>query len=132
MTSEIVPQRRPWRAFMWLSVLLAAVGLVDWIRTMQGGPTADSRTGLGLFVGGLAMAAWFGIRGARQTTESQAAEARSTARLMLLAELGRHDDATLERIAKTPGPAAEAARMILQGRHLGNPAGHAPATRPES
>lgn len=123
MTAPSGPARRPWRALMWLSVVLAAMGLVDWIRTVQGAPAAAARTGLGLFLGGLAMAAWFGIRGARQATESRALEARSTARLMLLAELGRHDDETLERIARSPGPAAEAARMLLQGRHLGNPAG---------
>jgi hypothetical protein len=43
--------------------------------------------------------------------------------MLLLAQLGQQDDAALERIAASRGPAADAAVMILRGRHLGNPAG---------
>jgi len=124
MTTTLPQQRRSWRGLMWLAVALAAMGLVALLRTPRGGTGADLLPGLGLFAGGLVLAGWVGIRGARQTARDRAAEGRNAAQVMLVAELGRHDDATLERITRSSGPAADAARMILQGRHLGNPSGN--------
>jgi hypothetical protein len=52
--------------------------------------------------------------------------------MLLMAQLGEQDDVTLERIAGTGGSTADVARTILQGRHLGNPAGRPRHTSPES
>lgn len=120
------------RALMWLLVILATAWLVVAIRAAQLGDTGVMASG---FLGTallLMVAAWIGIRGARLSARHQAAQARHAATMILVAELGRHDDATLERIAASSGPAAEAALMILQGRHLGNPAGRPRHTSPES
>ncbi len=120
------------RALMWLFVILAVAWLVVAVRAARVGDTAVMASG---FLGTallLGVAAWIGIRGARLKARQQAAQARHAASMILLAELGRHDDATLERIAASSGPAAEAALMILQGRHLGNPAGSPRHTSLES
>lgn len=119
------------RALMWLLVLLAIAWLVVAVRAARLGETGAMASG---FLGAtslLMVAAWIGIQGARLKARQQAAQARHAARVLLLAELGRHDDPTLERIAAASGPAAEAALMILQGRHLGNPAGKPRHTSPE-
>lgn len=117
------PPARPWRALMWLGVILAALGLWALFTTGRRGTAGDLRSAIGLVIGGVALAGWVGVRGARQHARARAAEAAQAARVLLVAELGRHDDATLQRIAASSGPAADAARMLLQGRHLGNPAG---------
>jgi hypothetical protein len=40
--------------------------------------------------------------------------------VVIAAQLGKQNDATLERVAAKGGPAGEAARMILKGRLSGN------------
>jgi hypothetical protein len=120
------------RALMWLFVILAIAWVVVAVRAAQLGDTGVMASG---FLGAAALlllAAWIGIRGVRRTARQQAAQARHAASMILVAELGKHDDATLERIASSSGPAAEAALMILQGRHLGNPAGSPKHTALES
>lgn len=123
---------RPWRALMWLFVLLALAWLVVAIRAARLGETGVMASGFAGTTVLLFVAAWVGIRGARVKARQQAAQARHAARMILVAELGRHDDATLQRIAASSGPASEAALMILQGRHLGNPAGSRRHPPPES
>lgn len=121
------------RSVMWLLVILATAWMILAVRAAQVGETGDMATafiGAGLL---LAVAGWLGLQGARDRQRVRDAEARHAARMLLVAELGRHDDETLERIARKGGPAADAARMILQGRHLGNPAGsprHSPPGTP--
>ncbi|MFN2316876.1 MAG: hypothetical protein ABR551_13720 [Gemmatimonadales bacterium] len=127
-----MPNPRLSRALMWLFVILAIAWLVVAIRAARVGDSGVMASG---FLGTallLVVAAWIGIRGARLRARQQAAQARHAARMILMAELGRHDDATLERIASSSGPAAEAALMILQGRHLGNPAGSPKHSAPGS
>lgn len=111
------------RALMWLFVILAIAWLVVAVRAAQLGEIGVMGSGFLGTAALLGLATWIGIRGARLKARQQAAQARHSARMILVAELGKHDDTTLERIASSSGPAAEAALMILQGRHLGNPAG---------
>lgn len=115
--------RRPARAAMWLLVVLATY----WLYTALGAARAGSsgNVGVSLALSGLclALAGWIGMRAARERLRVQEGKAAQAARMMLIAQLGRQDDATLERLSGGSGSSAEAARMILQGRHLGNPAG---------
>lgn len=118
-----MPTAGLWRALMWLCVVLAGAWLVLAVRAGQLGDGRTLAVGLIGATGLLIVAVTIGLRAARRRAREQAAAAAHTASMLLVAELGRHDDATLERIAAGGGPAADAARMILQGRHLGNPAG---------
>lgn len=120
-----MPHPRLLRALMWLLVLLAAGWVVLAVRAARLGETREMATGFAGAAGLLLLAGWLGVQGARERRRSQDRQARQAARMLLMAELGKHDDATLDRIAASNGPAADAARMILQGRHLGNPAGSA-------
>ncbi|MDZ4674119.1 MAG: hypothetical protein SGI84_06670, partial [Gemmatimonadota bacterium] len=87
--------------------------------------------GLSLALSGISLtvAGLIGVRAARQRLKNQAVSAAQAAQMMLIAQLGQQDDATLERLTRSGGASAESARMILQGRHLGNPAGR---TRPHT
>lgn len=115
--------RSPARAAMWLLVAVATYGLYSAVRAAQAGQGED--VGLQLAVSGLciALAGWIGMRTARERLRVQEKSAAQEAQMMVIAQLGQQDDATLERMARSGGATADAARMILQGRHLGNPAG---------
>ncbi|MCL4865260.1 MAG: hypothetical protein KJZ47_05150 [Gemmatimonadales bacterium] len=125
-------RRTLWRAAMWLLVGLATYWLVVTLRAVQAGERDGLASGLVWAGTCLALAGWIGIRNVRERTQAQESSTGSAAQMLLLAELGRQDDATLERMARAPGPASEAARMILQGRHLGNPGGTQRHPPPES
>lgn len=107
---------------MWLLVGLSGFWLVQGLRAGRADPGGLAR---GLVMGAisLGLAGWLGVRAARERARVNAAAAANAAHMLLLAQLGQQDDAALERIAASRGPAAEAAVMILRGRHLGNPAG---------
>jgi hypothetical protein len=117
---------------MWLLVFLAGAWLVLGIRAARLGMTREMATAFAGATGLLLLAGFLGVRGARTRRQAQEARARHAARLLLVAELGKHDDTTLERIARSGGPAADAAMMILQGRHMGNPAGGPKLRTPET
>lgn len=55
-------------------------------------------------------------RGRALSAEERAHQERTTMTLILAAELGRQDDAALERVARQSGMAGEAARGILAER----------------
>jgi len=124
--------RNLWRTAMWLLVALATYWLVVTLRAVQAGEREGLASGLIWSGTCIALAGWIGIRSVRERTRAQESSTGSATHLLLLAELGRQDDATLERMASSPGAAGDAARMILQGRHLGNPGGSPRHNPPES
>ena len=71
-------------------------------------------------------ACWSGLTTRARTLADREMESGRAMIVAIAAWLGRQDDATLEQIARSGGPAAESARMILQGRkrrpqHRGTP-----------
>jgi hypothetical protein len=64
----------------------------------------------------LIAAAWSGLRTRRQALADRDKESGNAIFLAIAAQLGRQDDATLERIEAKGGPAGEAAKMILTER----------------
>jgi peptidoglycan/LPS O-acetylase OafA/YrhL len=61
-------------------------------------------------------AAWSGLRTRQRALADRAKESGTAIFLAISAQLGRQDDATLERIQSKGGPAGEAAKMILSER----------------
>ena len=126
------PARRLTRLAMWALVALATYWLVVTLRAAQAGETEGLASGLIWSGACIALAGWLGIRSASGRNRAQESAVAREAQMVLIAELGKQDDATLERMAGKPGPAGDAARTILQGRHLGNPAGSPRHSKPES
>jgi hypothetical protein len=71
---------------------------------------------LPLFVASAIMAAWFGLRTHKRAIADREKESGRAMIVAIAAQLGRQDDASLERIQAKGGPAGEAAALILQGR----------------
>lgn len=94
-------------AVMLLGVIAAIKG---WILPSLGPPF------LGLFVASSLTAVWFGIKAHRRALEDREKESGRAMIVAIAAQLGRQDDAALERIKARGGPAGEAAGMILMGR----------------
>jgi hypothetical protein len=69
----------------------------------------------------LMAAAWSGLRTRQQALADRDRESGNAIFLAIAAQLGRQDDATLERIQSKGGPAAESAKMILTGRRARAP-----------
>jgi hypothetical protein len=90
-----------------LGVIAAAKG---WILSTLGPPL------LGLFVASSLTAVWFGVKAHRRALADRETESGRSMLVAIAAQLGRQDDAALERIRAKGGPAGEAAGMILQGR----------------
>ena len=89
---------------------LAFAGLKGWVAR----ETVPSS--LLLFVGAALGACWFGLRGHRRV---RADRERASGQFMIMAmaaQLGKQDEQTLRKIAGRGGPAAEAARLIMEGR----------------
>ena len=110
------PNVRGYRAGMWLLFLLGMVNLIIAIRGLKRGAASGGILGLGIFFACVGLGGWLGLLGARKVRRSRDQQSRSDAILLLVSELGRHDDDTLNRIARQGGPAGEAALMVLQGR----------------
>lgn len=106
-----------YRRAMWM---LAIVGLValgsSWLAVR--GLASRGLGILGFSVGttAVALSAWFGVRARQQALRDQEIAARRSMLVMLTAQLGHQDDATLARIVQKGGPAGEAASLILKGR----------------
>jgi hypothetical protein len=111
------PNVRGYRAGMWLLFLVGLVNLIVAIRALSSERAAGSGTvGLIVFFLCVALGGWLGLLGARRIRRARDRQSRTDAILLLVSELGRHDDDTLQRIVQQGGPAAEAAVMVLQGR----------------
>ena len=105
------------RRSMRLTTLISLVGLALAIGGARGRfPVGVGVAGGVIFLLAILSAAWMGVRASQQAREDREMEAGRAMIVMLAAELGKQDDATLERIATKGGPAGEAARLILQGR----------------
>ena len=104
------------RGLMWLCFGVAALNLLGAIGQAHNGAGGAGATALLIFFCSIALAGLFGWMRARRLNVGRDQQSRSDAILLLVAELGRHDDATLDRIARQGGPAGEAAGMVMQGR----------------
>lgn len=111
------------RTLTWLLMASGAYWFVVAVRASRPGSEGSALTGVILAGLSVTLACGLGVARARARRRTQDRSTSQATQMLLVAQLGRQDDATLERIARTGGPAGEAATMILQGRHLGNPAG---------
>ncbi len=115
--SPLSETMRQYRLIMWLLVGAGLIGLFEAVRgSRTGAPSAVGLLGAIGFVASMTLAAWFGLKGIREGLSEREAQSRHTIQMMLIAELGKHDDDTLKNIAGKTGPASDAARLILQGR----------------
>jgi hypothetical protein len=96
--------------FAGLLLVLAVGGLRGWV------PRELGVLSLLLFFAALLLSLWCGIVARRRALADRERQMSGAVIVAIAAQLGRQDDATLERIAAGSGPAAEAARLILQGR----------------
>ncbi len=93
-----------------MMLLGAFAAFKGWILPELGPPL------VGLF-GACAMTAmWFGAKAHRRALEDRDKASGRAMIVAIAAQLGRQDDAALERIKAKGGPAGEAADMILTGR----------------
>lgn len=79
-------------------------------------PSGFGVLGIGLFVACLGLLAVLGLSTRRGMLAQRDEAARGQMIVMLAARLRDEETAKLEEMARKGGPAAEAARMILQGR----------------
>jgi hypothetical protein len=102
---------------MWLLFMIGMVNLVVAMRGLrrEGGAQAGI-AGLLIFFICIAIGGWLGLLGARIMRQARDQQSRTDAILLLVSELGRHDEVTLNRIGRQGGPAGEAALLVLQGR----------------
>ncbi len=100
-----------------LSALLAAILLLMTLASAKGWlPPRLGAIILPLFVASALLAVWFGIKTHKRALADREMESGRAMIVAIAAQLGRQDDAALERIRSKGGPAGEAAAMILQGR----------------
>lgn len=71
---------------------------------------------MGLFVASALTALWIGAKAHKKALEDRERESGTAMILAIAVQLGKQDDASLEKIKAKGGPAGEAAGMILQGR----------------
>lgn len=108
---------RRYRVLMWV---LAAAALVPFSLFVAGLrdilPRDLGLAALPLGFACLITAAWMGWRGHRQALLDRERSGHQAMIIAIAAQLGRQEDAALERIAGAGGPAGEAATWILAGR----------------
>ena len=106
-----------YRSDMWTLAAIAALGFVLGVSGVRGHlPRLVGVAGLSLGLASTCVACFFGLRAHRRALADQELVARRSMIVLLAAQLGARDDETLSGIASMGGPAAEAARLILQGR----------------
>ncbi|MEO8030514.1 MAG: hypothetical protein ABI765_06680 [Gemmatimonadota bacterium] len=105
-----------YRAGMWLLFALGLLNLWVALQSARSGSKSGGLTALAIFFLCIAAGGWLGLLRARQFRRAREQQSRGDAILLLVTELKRHDEATLDRIARQGGPAGEAAVMVLQGR----------------
>lgn len=116
-TAPLGEGARSYRLLMWVLVLLAAVLGALVLASLRGMvPREAARPLLPLVFACLVAAAWLGWRGHRAALADRERMGHTTMILAIAAQLGRQEDAALERIAASGGPAGEAATWILAGR----------------
>ncbi len=105
-----------YRAGMWLLFALGLLNLWVALQTARSGSKSGGLTALAIFFFCIAAGGWLGLLRARQFRRTREQQSRGDAILLLVTELTRHDEATLDRIARQGGPAGEAALIVLEGR----------------
>lgn len=106
-----------YRRLMWLLGVLGLLALGVALLAVRGhAPRSAGIPGLAIGLVAVLLSGWFGWRARQQALHDQEMVAQRSMTVLLAAQLGHQDDATLARIAAKPGPAAEAARLILKGR----------------
>jgi hypothetical protein len=102
---------------MWMVAGLAVVSYAIGVAGVRGiVPPLAGLFGLTLGVIATGVAFAFGLQAHRRALVDQEVSSRRSMIVLLAAQLGGKDDATLDSIARRGGPAAEAATLILQGR----------------
>lgn len=108
---------RPYRVGMWAFLGFALPLLVLAFAGLKGiVPHPIGVAALSAFFACLLLALLFGLRMRRAAMEVRNRSAGGAMLVMLAGMLKEHDDATLERIAARDGPAADAARLLLEKR----------------
>ncbi len=106
-----------YRRLMWLLGVLGLLALGVALLAARGNlPRSAGTLGLPVGLGAVLLSGWFGWRARQQALHDQEIVARRSMIVLLAAQLGHQDDATLTRIATQGGPAGEAAALILKGR----------------
>jgi hypothetical protein len=90
--------------------LAAIAAFKGWILPAFGPPFVS------LFIACALISAWFGLKAHKRVLDDREKESGRAMIVAIAAQLGRQDDASLERIKAKGGPAGEAAGLILQGR----------------
>lgn len=104
------------RGVMWLCFGLALLSLLGAITGAHNRASGAGASALLIFFCLIALGGVAGWMRARRLGAGRDQQSRSDAILLLVAELNRQNDETLERIARQGGPAGEAAQMVMQGR----------------
>lgn len=98
-------------AFVAFVMLIGVVGAYrDWL------PRALALPFMGLFLASALAAVWAGSKAHQKALEDRDKESGRAMIIAIAVQLGKQDDASLEKIKAKGGPAGEAAGMILQGR----------------
>lgn len=106
-----------YRRLMWALGVIGLLALgVSWLAVRGLATRGAGVVGLSVGIAAVLLSGWFGIRARRQALKDQEMVARRSMQVLLTAQLGHQDDATLARIARQRGPAGEAAAMILKAR----------------
>jgi len=105
---------------MWALIVLSILALGLAFAGTRGWVARDSiPSSLLMFGGSLFGALYLGFKAHRRALADRERDSSQAMVIAIATQLGRQDDAMLERIARKGGPAAEAARMILSGRRSG-------------
>lgn len=108
---------RALRSAMWALIVLWLVALGLAFAGVRGWIARDSIPwSLSLSAGSLLGAVYVGLKAHQQALVDRERTSRQAMIISIAAQLGKQDQATLERIAGKGGPAGEAARMIMAGR----------------
>lgn len=106
-----------YRRLMWALGVLGLLALGVAVLAARGhAPRGAGMFGLMIGLVAVLLSGWFGWRAREQALHDQEIVARRSMIVLLAAQLGHQDDATLARLATQPGPAGEAAALILKGR----------------
>ena len=105
------------RGLVWLTAFAAALGLIIAAAGLRGQlPGEFILIGFGTFALSLGMVAFVGWKTREEMLERRDRSGQGQLLVMLAARLRDEDTATLEAMTRRPGPEAEAAALILQGR----------------
>ncbi len=110
------------RRWMWLLILLTIVLACTTALALRKILPPELVVPATLLTFAAALAAlWCGARGHRRALEDRERASRQAMVIALATQLGRQENEALERLARSGGPAGDAARLILKGRRSPHP-----------